>query len=630
MGHYRRTTSCWLISQALCFCLLLQGSGIAQALPLPPKQTFVSKSELEAAPSGAIPDPEPAEGGLLEGFVDEVRTSAEEVRDGFKRWLESRRKGAAAELEAPVRVASAGGVLPLPSRLMTALLGSSSRCQAGPPSPPGLGAGKVEPTPPAEIASLLGKSATEQIPLLAGWNLISIPEEPADPDPTVVFADVAGQLARAEAYDACDVADPWKEYIPSDPAASDLTAVDHRIGMWVKADAAAVLPSDGTLPATTTLELCEGWNLIGFPAAEPRHPHAALSPIAGKWQRIFGYDAFDPEDPWEIFSVTRPDWANDLALMQPGRGYWVLMSEAATLEIRNEGPPPTVAIASPADLSVVTQPTEILGTVASDRLSSWTLTSRPIGDGDAVTLATGNAPVAGDTLATFDPTLLLNGLYELELTATDVQGQQVSESIAISVEGQMKIGHFTLSFVDLAVPVSGLDIEVVRTYDSRDLQKRDFGVGWSLDIRQGSYRNNRPPGDGWQLQTGFLPCDTVLESKSHLTVVRLSDREVYRFALKLADGAPTHGGCFAAARFDYVDGPLPGTTLEILGNTQVFYEYGSDEVIDANTFELYEPEDVRLTTRNGRIFELDLADGVTRLEDLNGNQLSITRSEPFS
>jgi RHS repeat-associated protein len=47
-------------------------------------------------------------------------------------------------------------------------------------------------------------------------------------------------------------------------------------------------------------------------------------------------------------------------------------------------------------------------------------------------------------------------------------------------------------------------------------------------------------------------------------------------------------------------------------------------VVDADTLELYEPEDVRLTTRDGRIFELDLAHGVTRLEDLNGNALTIT------
>jgi RHS repeat-associated protein len=101
---------------------------------------------------------------------------------------------------------------------------------------------------------------------------------------------------------------------------------------------------------------------------------------------------------------------------------------------------------------------------------------------------------------------------------------------------------------------------------------------------------------------------------------------VYRFALRLADGAVTGGGCFATARFDFVDGPLPGTTLEILGNDSVFFANGSNEVVDADTLELYEPEDVRLTTRDGRIFELDLALGVTRLEDLNGNHLTITPS----
>ncbi|MCP3997324.1 MAG: RHS repeat-associated core domain-containing protein, partial [bacterium] len=587
----RQATSFQLISQALCFCLLLQGSGIAHALPLPPKRTFISQSELETARlGGAVPG---SESGSVGHSVDRAWTTAVEIGVELGRWLEDRWSEPAVHDETPLRVAQASGVLPLPPRLMSAFLASSSRGQTAPPNPPDLGSGEVEDTTPAELASLRSKSATEQIPLLAGLNLISIPEEPTGTDPA---------------------------------AASDLTVVDHKIGMWVSMTAAAALPSDGNLPATTTIELCEGWNLIGLPAAEPRHPYAALSSIAGKWQRIFGYDALDPDDPWEVFSIDVPAWANDLEMMKPGRGYWVLANEAVTLEIRNQGPPPTVAIAAPADLAVVTEPTEILGTVDSDRLASWTLTSRPIGDGEAITLAAGNAPVAGGTLATFDPTLLLNGLYELELTATDVQGQQVSESIAVSVEGQMKIGHFTLSFVDLAIPVSGLDIQIIRTYDSRDKQPRDFGVGWRLDIRQGSYRNNRPPGDGWQFQTGFVACDTALESKSHLTVVRLSDQEVYRFALRLVRGVPRDGGgCSATAEFEYVDGPLPGTTLEILGNNQVFQETPSgNRVLDLDTFATYEPGQVRLTTRDGRIFELDLGDEVTKVEDLNGNQLSIT------
>jgi len=291
-----------------------------------------------------------------------------------------------------------------------------------------------------------------------------------------------------------------------------------------------------------------------------------------------------------------------------------------------------VAFTAPADLAEVTAPTEIRGTVESQLLDSWSLAYRFVGETEWTELATGNVPVADGPLATFDPTLLLNGLYEIRLRAVDFAGVAVEETMAVVVDGQMKIGHFTLSFVDLAIPLSGLDVEIVRTYDSRQRQMEgDFGHGWTLDVRQGSYRNNRPPGEGWQLAEGFVPCDTTLESKSHLTVVRLSEREIYRFALRLVDGAPsTGGGCFARAEFEYVGGPIPGATLEILGNDQVFQETESaDRVFDVDTLEVYEPQGVRLTTRDGRVFDLDLDRGVTRVEDPNGNELEIREEGIF-
>jgi RHS repeat-associated protein len=494
-----------------------------------------------------------------------------------------------------------------------------------PPAPPGFaGKARASETPDQAAASGAKSSALDQIPLLPGWNLVSLPEEPTDSDPSAVLAPIGGAYTKVSAYDVCDPADPWKLYDPNDPAASDLTVLDHRQGFWIEATSAVDLPSDGTLPAATTFELCTGWNLIGMPIGQPRHVRSVLHPIEGKYVRVFGYDASTPDQLWEGFDVQAPYWANNLDYLLPGRGYWVLVTEDVTLEIANQGPEPTVATSSPQDLDVVTQPTAVLGTVASGLLQSWALSYRLIGEPEWIEIESREYPVADGELGTFDPTLLKNGLYELRLEATDLEGRVVEETIAVSVEGQMKIGHFTLSFVDLAVPVSGLDIEVVRTYDSRDRRQGDFGAGWTLDVRQGSYTNNRPPGDGWRLETGFLPWDTVIETRSHLTVVRLSDREVYRFALRLADGAVTGGGCFATARFDFVDGPLPGATLEILGNDSVFFANGSNEVVDADTLELYEPEDVRLTTRDGRIFELDLALGVTRLEDLNGNHLTIT------
>ena len=53
MSHSsHRELRCFVV-QALCFSLLLQGTGIAEALPLPPEQTFVSQTELEAALAGS-------------------------------------------------------------------------------------------------------------------------------------------------------------------------------------------------------------------------------------------------------------------------------------------------------------------------------------------------------------------------------------------------------------------------------------------------------------------------------------------------------------------------------------------------------------------------------------------------
>ena len=481
------------------------------------------------------------------------------------------------------------------------------------------------PGAPASTEALLAsKSHLDAIPLLGGWNLLSIPEEPTDPDPATVLAPIAGSFSQVFAFDACDPGDPWKLYDPADAAASDLLELDPTKGFWIDATTAASLPSDGTLAPTTSWQLCTGWNLIGYPAGEPRHIRNALQSIEGKYIRAFGFELADPTDPWEIWDIAAPDWANDLTFLRPGFGYWILVTEDTTLTIANQADAPTVEITSPADLAEITAPTTIRGIVQSEILESWTLTYRPVGEGPWLELGTGNFPVDDAPLATFDPTLLLNGMYEIRLEAVDIAGMAVEETIAVVVEGKMKIGHFSVSFTDLSVKLAGLAIQINRTYDTRDRGDRDFGYGWRLEILQGSYRNNRPPGDGWQILEGFLPCENILETKTHLTTIRLSDIEIYRFALALDRGAPTLGGCFAEAAFSFVEGPLPGSTLEILGETDVFYANASDQVVFPDTQEPYEPQRVRLTTRDGRVFEFDLDEGVQRVLDSNGNSVAIT------
>jgi fibro-slime domain-containing protein/RHS repeat-associated protein len=285
---------------------------------------------------------------------------------------------------------------------------------------------------------------------------------------------------------------------------------------------------------------------------------------------------------------------------------------------------PLAEILSPQDGAEVTTLTEIVGTAVAPDFRNYLLEIAPAGETTFTTIASGTVPVAGGVLGTFDPTMLLNDLYTVRLTVFTVASGSVSTSVAYAVEGGQKVGNFTLSFEDLSVPVSGLPITVIRNYDSRDKSVGDFGYGWNLELRQGSYRNNRKPGLGWEIESGFLPCQTVKESLSHSTVVRLSDAEVYRFRLTLTHPATVFGGCFADAGFELVDGPMPGATLTILGSNEVFYENDTNEVVDTDTLDVFEPKQVRLTTRDGRIFDLELQKGVTRLQDLNGNSLSIT------
>ncbi|MGH3861153.1 DUF6531 domain-containing protein, partial [Actinokineospora sp.] len=492
-----------------------------------------------------------------------------------------------------------------------------------PPLPPGFETRRAFPK-----QALVAKAAVAgEVPVAAGWNLLSLPVEPADSSPASVFAPMGDALRRAFVYDACDTADPWKVYDPADGAGSDLTSLDERNGFWVDATQAGSLPTPGPAPATTTLHLCTGWNLIGIPAEQARPVATALASIAGKYQRVFGYDAGNLADPWEGFDVSAPAWANDLQVLRPGRGYWILVTAETDLVITNEGTELAVEIAQPTQLQEVTSPTPVVGTVQGQGLASWELRFRSMEPGAAwTTLATGTSPVANAALATFDPTLLLNGMYEIELSALDAAGAGASLSAHVAVEGQQKIGNFTVSFVDLEVPLAGIPIQVVRTYDSREKRSLDFGYGWTVEVKQGSYRNNRPPGEGWRIVKGFVPCQSVQETKPHLTTVRLSDREVYRFRLRVSNAAPTIGGCFAQASFVFVDGPVPGATLSILGNTELFHTTGTSDVVDSSTFEPYEPRQVRLQTRDGRVFDLDKTQGLQRLADTNGNTLQLTGS----
>ena len=149
------------------------------------------------------------------------------------------------------------------------------------------------------------------------------------------------------------------------------------------------------------------------------------------------------------------------------------------------GAQPTVTLSGIGDDAVITKPVVVSGTISN---GAWALQQRLGGRDDVdtpwTTIASGTGAKTG-TLGTFDPTLLVNGQYTIRVVATTTSGE-TETSVSAAVDGNMKIGLFTLSWNDVDVAVGSLPITLVRTYDSRVKTVGDFGVGWklsSLDVR---------------------------------------------------------------------------------------------------------------------------------------------------
>jgi hypothetical protein len=235
-------------------------------------------------------------------------------------------------------------------------------------------------------------------------------------------------------------------------------------------------------------------------------------------------------------------------------------------------------------------------------------------------------------LGTLDTTLLENGYYELRVSARDVNQNASQAQVLVRVDGQAKPGIVQLSFVDAVVPMAGIPISVVRSYDSRVKTREDFGYGWRLSLRQGSVQHNRTVGEGIAIYTAkedfALPCQGVYEQQSHFTEVRLSEREHYIFRPVIANPEGVAGGCEADIGFELVEGSTEGAQLIILGSEQDMRVRAPALPIVADPARLphstltyalapergaFNPTAVRLVLRDGRSFDLDLEQGLMQM-----------------
>jgi hypothetical protein len=317
------------------------------------------------------------------------------------------------------------------------------------------------------------------------------------------------------------------------------------------------------------------------------------------------------------------------------------------INVLSNTPGPVVQVVAPLDAAAITAPTVVTGIVQSALLQSWALEYR-LKPADVLiengietpetawlTLASGTSEVNSTALATFDPTLLLNGIYELRLTASDQIDRHVTtDPITVLVDKAMKIGNFTVSFRDVRIPLAGIPIEVVRTYDSRDKRVGDFGVGWHLDLNNIRIQKNRNLGVNWQEDSsgGFFPTYSLGSRSDRIVTITFPGDKVYKFQAK-SSPEDQFGVPITAASITYE--PLRETlgSLVSLGTDgdDVLVAGATPGIVDLFDYhgDTYNPSLFRFTMAEGDEFVLDEKDGLKSMRDRNGNTLTVTTNGIF-
>jgi len=295
-------------------------------------------------------------------------------------------------------------------------------------------------------------------------------------------------------------------------------------------------------------------------------------------------------------------------------------------------PVPTVSLAAPLDGTQITSPAPVTGSVSS---GTWTLDYALQDDFNPMnftTLATGTSTVLNGALGTFDPTILLNGTYQIRLTSVNAAGQFARTSISVSVARNMKVGVFSLSFNDLTVPVSGIPIQVIRSYDSRDKGLGDFGVGWRLSLSNIRVQKSRSLAPNWQeTQTfsGFLPQYCLFATDNKIVTVTFPDGRVFTFQTGGTQMCQQIGE-ITTATLSFTEQPGPantaGATLTAADGGQFLVDGNAPGAVSLVGYDgnPYNPTTFVLQTADGTKFTIDQKLGLTAVTDTNGNTLTIT------
>lgn len=295
----------------------------------------------------------------------------------------------------------------------------------------------------------------------------------------------------------------------------------------------------------------------------------------------------------------------------------------------------TVLITAPADRSVVTAPTNIVGTVSVSGMTKYTLAYAPVQQRNPsdpayqsveyTVFKESTQSVNNGVLGVFDPTLLPNGHYTILLTV-ETGSAPITRELTLSVEGELKVGNFSMNFVDMDIPIYGFPLSVIRTYDSRVKDVRgNFTYGWDMKLSKATLSENGTPGSNWKINTTSsfgMKTYTLVEEKPHEVVIHWGNGKTDKFALKFN---PSSQAVYPLQWVQpyYVTTNGSKSKLEPLGQSiDLLIQQGQIYDYDFNP---YNPKQYKLTALDGTVYIFDDVTGLEHLTKTNGDVITFTK-----
>ena len=152
------------------------------------------------------------------------------------------------------------------------------------------------------------------------WNLVSLYKEPSDTTTETVLTSIADKYISVWAYDGSK----WEVYDPNSPLFSDLTDMVSGRGYWINMSSEGELEVTGDDPSKT-IELAEGWNLVGYNSSSSQAVADAVTSIEDNLASVWAYK----DGQWQVYDPASPLFS-DLSTLEPGYGYWIKTSQACT------------------------------------------------------------------------------------------------------------------------------------------------------------------------------------------------------------------------------------------------------------------------------------------------------------